>query len=313
MKSRTFRHVFGPVPSRRLGRSLGVDLVPFKTCSYDCVYCQLGPTTNKTIKREEFVSTKEVLEDIEQKLAAGVRADYITLSGSGEPTLHSGCGRIIRGIKKLTKTPVAVLTNGSLLWDPSVRRDISSADLVVPSLDAGDAMAFAHVNRPHKDLTFERMMDGLMEFRAMFQGRLWLEVFLLGGLTAMQAEAEKIAVQAQKVRPDRIQLNTVARPPAYDSAKGVPEAEMSRLAVLFGENAEVVADFGGVHEDSVFSVKREDVLDLIERRPVTLDDVSLSLGVHRNEAVKHLDNLLKQGAIETESTAGNLFYIRAKR
>ena len=152
-------HVFGPVPSRRLGRSLGVDLVPFKTCTYDCVYCQLGRTTNKTMERREWVPLDEVLAELKAKLHC--RPDYITLSGSGEPTLYSRMGELIERVQSMTDTPVAVLTNGSLLWQSEVRAQVMAADLVIPSLDAGNAPMFSAVNRPHETIAFERMIDGL--------------------------------------------------------------------------------------------------------------------------------------------------------
>lgn len=312
MKSDEFKHVFGPVPSRRLGRSLGVDLVPFKTCTYDCVYCQLGPTTNRTVKRAEYVPTADVLAELRRKIEAGIRADYITLSGSGEPTLHNGCGEIIRTVKTLTDIPVAVLTNGSLLWDPAVRQDLLAADLIVPSLDAGDEAAFAEVNHPHPDIDFNRMLRGLIDFRREFSGQYWLEVFILSGHTDDE-QAAKMAALAHEIQPDRIQLNTVARPPAYKSAAPMPEPEMHRLAGIFGDRAEVVADFRKTHDQPEFAGQAEDVLALLERRPCTLDDVAASLDLHRNEALKHLDHLLKQGAIETERVGEKTFYVRRER
>ena len=179
-------YIFGPVPSRRLGRSLGVDLVPFKTCTYDCIYCQLGRTTNKTIQRKEWVPLDDVVTELETKLSS--QPDYITLSGSGEPTLYSRTGELIDRIKAVTNVPVAVLTNGSLLWNQEVRARLMNADLVVPSLDAGDEAMFRAVNRPHEDISFERMLQGLIDFRHEFQGKYWLEVFLLAGHNAIAAE-----------------------------------------------------------------------------------------------------------------------------
>ena len=175
-------YVFGPVPSRRLGRSLGVDLVPFKTCSYDCIYCQLGRTSCKTVERKQWVPLDDVLAELKEKLST--RPDYITLSGSGEPTLFWRTGELIDRIKAMTDVPVAVLTNGSLLWCKDVRDQLTNADLVIPSLDAGDQSMFRAVNRPHEDISFERMLDGLIAFRKAFGGQYWLEIMLLAGHTA---------------------------------------------------------------------------------------------------------------------------------
>ena len=166
MAEKDFKHVFGPVPSRRLGRSLGVDLVPFKTCSYDCIYCQLGRTTKKTIERKEYAPLGEVLDEVGRKLAETARPDFITLSGSGEPTLHARLHELVAGIREMTGIPLAVLTNGSLLWDEAVRDALAGVDLVIPSLDAGTPRAFARVNRPHHGVSFEKMLGGLIDFRA---------------------------------------------------------------------------------------------------------------------------------------------------
>lgn len=180
--------VYGPVPSRRLGWSLGVDLVPYKTCTYDCVYCQLGRTTRQTLERGEYVPTSQILEGVERALASleehrGRRPDWIGLAGSGEPTLHSHLGEVVAAIKARTNVPVAVLTNGSLLWSRSVRQELAEADLVLPSLDAGDEALFHYVNRPHPDLDFDQVVQGLVDFRREFRRPIWLEVFLLGGVT----------------------------------------------------------------------------------------------------------------------------------
>ncbi len=211
MNDQRQHHIFGPVPSRRLGRSLGVDLVPFKTCTYDCIYCQLGRTTCKTHERKEWVPMDAVLEELKQKLAT--HPDYITLSGSGEPTLCPRLGEIIERIKAMTSIPVAVLTNGSLLWLKEVRAAVALADVVMPSLDAGDDLLFQTVNRPHPEITFERLVSGLEQFRREFTGQYWLEVMLLAGHTALPAHVQKIAHWVQRIRPDRVQLNTATRPP----------------------------------------------------------------------------------------------------
>ncbi len=299
-------HVFGPVPSRRLGRSLGVDLVPFKTCTYDCIYCQLGRTTNQTLERKEWVSMDAVLEELKRKL--GCRPDYITLSGSGEPTLHSRLGEIIEHIQAMSDVPVAVLTNGSLLWQKEVRQEVALADVVLPSLDAGDAFKFAFINRPHPDLTFEQMVEGLIAFRGEFTGQYWLEVFLLGGYTAMEADVKKIAAWVRRIRPDRVQLNTVARPPAEEFALSVAPEELARLAGRFSPRAEVVAEQPSRLNHKSRKLDARAVLDLLRRRPCTAGDVARGLGVNRLEILKRLEPLVARGEIETSRHEGEVYY-----
>lgn len=300
------KYVFGPVPSRRLGRSLGIDLIPFKTCSYDCIYCQLGRTTEKTVDRHEWVPWEAVLEEIRCSLDSS--PDYITLSGSGEPTLHADLGTLISRIKAITSLPVAVLTNGSLLWRGDVRQDLQEADLVIPSLDAGDDLRFRHINRPCTLLSFEQIIDGLIAFREEFKGQYWLEVFLLGGYTSVVHEAEKIAAYARQIRPDRIQLNTVTRPPAESFAESVLSSQLVRFANLFQPRAEVIADYprssnGTPHHSAV-----EDILNTLRRRPCRLDDIVAAHGLHRNEAIKSLDELVHRASVESVTTGAEIYY-----
>lgn len=232
-------YVYGPVPSRRLGRSLGVDLVPYKTCTYDCVYCQLGRTTCKTIERREYVSIDAVLAELERKLAVAKRPDYVGLAGSGEPTLNSGIGRLITALKALTDVPIAVITNGSLLWSEQVRGELAAADLVLPSLDAGDEQMFERVNRPDPTIKFDMMVDGLAAFAARFRGETWLEVMLLAGLTDSAAEVEKIAASARVISPTCVQLNTASRPAVEDFAHPSSRAD--------GRSGKIVLGAGGHH------------------------------------------------------------------
>jgi wyosine [tRNA(Phe)-imidazoG37] synthetase (radical SAM superfamily) len=307
-EEKKLRHIFGPVPSRRLGRSLGVDLIPFKTCSYNCIYCQLGHTTDQTIERKDYVRVSEVLSELKVRLQEGPRPDYITLSGSGEPTLHSGIREVIAGIKSLTDIPVAVLTNGSLLYIPEVSDAILSADLIVPSLDAGDEASFQYVNRPHPDIGFTEMVDGLASFRKKFQGQIWLEVFLLGGVTAIESEVKKIAKLAERMEPDRIQLNTSTRPAAEDYVYAVSRERMEQLAEFFKPRAEVIADYRGVHQEEDFAARQDDVLDMLVRRPCSLDDIVRGLGIHKNEAVKYIEELLASRSIVQEVRGSVLYY-----
>jgi wyosine [tRNA(Phe)-imidazoG37] synthetase (radical SAM superfamily) len=244
--------IFGPVPSRRLGHSLGIDLVPFKTCSYDCIYCQLGKTTIKTIERREYVPKEEVLVQLNAKLQKSLRIDYITLSGSGKPTLYSETASLVERIKEMTDIPVAVLTNGSLLWDKSLREGICKADLVIPSLDAGNAPIFQFVNRPYLGITFDKMVAGIRDFRQEYAGILWLEVFLLDGITATQAGVEEIARHASDISQDTVQLNTVTRPPCESTARAVPRARMQHFGEIFDGKVEVIADYRNTHGESEF-------------------------------------------------------------
>ena len=299
-------HIFGPVPSRRLGRSLGVDLVPFKTCSYDCIYCQLGNTTCKTTERKEWVPLDGVLEALEEKLSS--KPDYITLSGSGEPTLYSRCDELIDRIKAMTDVPVAVLTNGSLLWQEEVRKQLLKADLVIPSLDAGDEVMFRLVNRPHEDVSFERMLAGLVDFRREFRGDFWLEVFVLGAYTAIKADFAELAGCVSLTGPDRVQLNTVTRPPAESFAIGISRERLTELASMFDPPAEVIADFRGVHGQTEFAAGREDIQDLLRRRPCSVEDIANGLRMHRNEVVKHVEHLNAEGLLLQTQTEGRLYY-----
>ena len=299
-------YVFGPVPSRRLGRSLGVDVVPFKTCTYDCIYCQLGRTTCKTIERKEWVPLDDVLDEVKAKLAK--QPDYITLSGSGEPTLFSRLGDLVDGIKRITSVPVALLTNGSLLWKPAVRAAIQNVDLLIPSLDAGDEAMFRRVNRPHEAISFDRLIDGLVASRKACRGQYWLEVFLLAGCTAAEAEVKKLAHYAKLIEPDRIQINTVTRPPADSAATGVSHERLDELSRLFDPPAQVVADYHHVHEQVQFSVNREEILSLLRRRPCSVEDIADGLGMHPNEVVKYVETLQAEKLLETTWTSGVCYY-----
>jgi len=310
MTANPTRYVYGPVPSRRLGRSLGVDLVPLKTCSYDCVYCQLGPTSNPTTERREYAPVRDVLSGLQATLASGSAPDYISLAGSGEPTLHSGIGEIIRGIKAMSAVPVAVLTNGSLLWREDVQRDLLQADLVLPSLDAGDEAMFRRVNRPHGGVSFAQVVDGLASFTRQFSGDVWLEVFLLGGLTAEPHEARKIAALVRRIAPTRVQLNTVTRPPADPSARRVGLKALEGLASLFPGDVDVVceAPWGHAPAGAAPAAIRDDIMAMLARRPCTAADVANGLGVPPNEAIKHLDAPVSEGVVGPRVVDGRCYY-----
>lgn len=307
------RYVYGPVPSRRLGRSLGVDLVPFKTCPYDCIYCQLGRTTDKTLRRAGYVPLDGVLADLERRIARHPDADFIGLAGSGEPTLHAGIGDLIDAIEAMTDIPVAVLTNGALLWMPEVRDALARADLVMPSLDAGGPDTFRRVNRPVDGLDFDRMVEGLVAFTAGFRGRTWLEVFVLRGITDDPAEIDRIAALADRIHPDRVQLNTVARPTAEADARRVTGEHLDGLRRRFRVPCEVIADVRrpvdapGGPDDSDAAV-----LGLLARRPCTLEGIATGLAMAPNDVVKHLEVLEAGGRVTAERRDGAVFYRAAE-
>lgn len=299
-------HVFGPVPSRRLGRSLGIDVVPFKTCSYDCIYCQLGRTTCKTVERHEWLRWEPLLQELNRGL--DTRPDYITFSGSGEPTLHAGLGELIDRVKSVTAIPVAVLTNGSLLWRADVRRDLQHADLVIPSLDAGDDLRFRCINRPHESLSFEQVVEGLAAFREEFTGQYWLEVLAVAPWTSGREQIENIAGWALKIRPDRVQLNTVSRPPSERCAERVLRGQMIRLAELFEPRAEVINDYAQPSREEQAGYGTGRILDTLCRRPCTIEDVMTAHALHRSEAIKCLDELSRDGLVERVAIESDLYY-----
>lgn len=309
-----FRHVYGPVPSRRLGRSLGIDLVPYKTCTYDCVYCHLGRTTNKTVSRAVYVEIDKVLEEMDRKLRAGPAPDYISLAGSGEPTLHLRIGDLIGRIKERTRIPVAVFTNGSLLWKPEVRDALMEADLVIPSLDAGNDSLFHYVNRPHKDIAFEMMVRGLAEFTEKFSKSVWLEVFLLAGITGIPSELERISALVKQIRPERVQLNTVCRPPAEDYACALSREQMLAFRSSFPGEADIIACEEMSRSQTAASLlsRDADILELLGRRPCTIEDVERGLGIDIRAALKHLNIMVAAGEVKTVVTGGQRFYLATR-
>ncbi len=302
------KYVFGPVPSRRLGRSLGVDIVPFKVCTLNCIYCQLGKTPKKTIQRKDYVPLQPVLDELKEKLDQGVKPDFITVSGSGEPTLNSRLGEFIDGIKKITDIPVAILTNGTLLTDKAVRYDCAKADLVVPSLDAADEQTFQKINRPHTDISIEKLVEGLSEFRNEFAGRIWLEVFLVKDLNTDPEQIKKIKKLIERIRPEKIHLNTAVRPTAEKHVGILDEQKLRTIADELGENCEVVADFLPAHHGKHTKISAEDVLSILKRRPCSLNDIFSSLAITPDLALKLVTSLQQQGLIRTEQRDNITFF-----
>ncbi len=301
--------VYGPVPSRRLGRSLGVDLVPFKTCTYDCVYCQLGRTTRKTLERRAFCRVGEVIDEVRDRLAAS-HPDYITVAGSGEPTLEINLGEVLEGLKGLSDTPVALLTNGSLLWDEEVQRAAALADVVMPSLDAGDEDLFLRINRPVEGLSLSKVLHGLEGFRDRFAGPIWLEVMVLAGKTDARDRLDAIADAAARIRPDCIQLNTPVRPGGAGSARAVDRDRLLGLRSRFVPHAEVIADFAPSPERDASDLEEsaDTVLALLRRRPCTINEIAVGLDI-RCKTVRIVLGRLQNGkTVHCFRKEGRLYY-----
>jgi wyosine [tRNA(Phe)-imidazoG37] synthetase (radical SAM superfamily) len=300
--------LYGPVPSRRLGYSLGIDLLPYKTCSMDCVYCQLGSSGRTVVRRREFVPASEVLAHVRQALESGRRIDAVTFSGSGEPTLHSGIRRIIRGIKRMTPVPVVVLTNASTLSTPDGRRALAEADIVVPSLDAANERVFAGVNRPHQSLTARKIIDGLAAFRKSYRGRIWLEIMLVKGMNDSPTHLRALKKAVERIRPDRIQLNTVVRPPAERTARPLSKAEMEKIKAFFGESAEVIASFKDAGQARGPADREAAVLATAGRRPVTAADLSRALGAPVPEIRALAERLARRGRLRKVRHGGRVYF-----
>lgn len=301
------KYLFGPVPSRRLGISLGVDLTPCKICSFDCIYCQLGRTKNKTLERKEYVPVKSVLAELKAFLENGREADYITLSGSGEPTLNSKFGWLLKEIKGLTDTPVAVITNSSLLSSKKIREGLNQADVVLPSLDAVSQSVFETINRPHPGLNISGIMESLIKFTRGFQGEVWLEVMLVEGLNDIKEELESMRIVLDMIDADKTQLNTVVRPPSEVHAKPLSEERMNEIAELL--DAEVIAETRRRDVKTYKEDVEELIAEMLERRPCTLKDISSSLGLNKNEVLKYIQVLESGGKVVAE-TRGESRYFR---
>lgn len=310
------KYLYGPVPSRRLGRSLGVDIVPVKVCTLDCIYCQVGRTTKKTIERAAYVPAEPIISEISDAISKNLEADYITLAGSGEPTLNSQLGIIIEKIKKITKIPVAIVTNGTLLYMPDVRAECAMADVVLPSLDAGDEETFQRINRPYPDINIEKLISGLCDFRKEYKGQIWLEVFLIESINSSPEQIAKINTAIKRIRPDKVQLNTAVRPTAEEYVRKLDAKKLNDIAVQIGTNCEVIADFSQrqtsekKYEKALKQEEKiaETLFSMLKRRPCSLDDICSSMNLHSNEAIKYISSLTEQGRIQSENVDGTIYF-----
>lgn len=304
------KYIFGPVPSRRLGMSLGVDIVPFKTCSLDCIYCQLGVTTVKTLERQSFVPKDEVLDELRKFLSDENRKiDFITFSGSGEPTLNSDIGYMIRQVKTFTNIPVSVLTNGSLLYRDDLRKDLMEADMVAPSMDAVTDDTLMKINRPCVGLSAKLLIEGLEKFSQEYKGKIWLEIMLIKGINDHPEELKQMAALTRRLNLDKIHLNTVVRPPAENFAKALTAEEMQKIADMFDDRAEIIVDFDKMVSNKTYKGDVEvEIMSLLNRRPCTVGDISNSIGLHRNEVIKYIEKLVNQGSIKRSKQGEKWYY-----
>lgn len=277
---------YGPVPSRRLGRSIGVSPIPPKTCSYSCVYCQLGRTNHLQVKRESFYPKEEILNDI-RKVIENAPADYVTFVGDGEPTLCKDLGWLIHESKKEFSLPIAVITNGSLLYREDVRNDLEESDIVLPTLDAGTQEIFKEINRPHKKITFDKMLKGLIDFRKEYPGKIWLEVMLVKNLNDTKEALKRTRTAIKKIGPDRVYIVTPIRPPAESWVEPTIPDRILLAQKILGESWDITGRENGEFGVSEFSNAREAIYEICSRHPL-----------RENQALEIERKFSQKGAIE---------------
>ena len=305
------KYVFGPVPSRRLGQSLGIGTIPHKTCNWNCVYCQLGRTVPLTNERKEYYPCDEILAEVKQYLAShkSGEIDWVAFVGSGEPTLHSGLGWLIEQVKTFTNLPVAVITNGSLLNKRAVRAELNHADAVLPSLDAGNQRLSRRINRPWPRLTFKKLLKGLVAFRSEYSGRLWVEVMLVQGLNDSKEALEEIAYALRKIHPDEVHINLPSRPPAETWVRPPEEAALTQAAEIFGDITRIVRPVDGLFDMACCGEVTEAILSIIARHPMREQELRSMLKRWEAEQVEAaLNKLAADGQTQMVERYGSRFW-----
>ncbi len=306
-----YKHLFGPVPSRRLGMSLGIDLVPKKVCSLDCVYCEVGKTTKLTLDRMEYIKYDQVIAELQQFMSTQPKIDYITFSGSGEPTLNSRIGDVLNFVKQnYPGIKTAVLTNGTLFYDQKLRTELMAADVILPSLDAISPSAFEKINRPNSQLNIKTYIQGLIDLRKEYKGKIWLEILLLKDYNNSKEELDLFKQAILKIKPDSIQLNTLDRPGTVAGLLPLSKIELQKIVDDWElPNVEIVASASNRAAIDSFDGDIEAViLETIARRPCTLDDLHLLLGIHVNEINKYLGTLEENNIITSVRLERGVFY-----
>jgi wyosine [tRNA(Phe)-imidazoG37] synthetase (radical SAM superfamily) len=305
------KYVFGPVPSRRLGQSLGIDPIPFKTCNWNCVYCQLGRTSPLINERRDYFPPNEITAEVEAALKAPRpgKIDWITFVGSGEPTLHASLGAMIRRLKSVTQLPIAVITNGSLLHLPEVRDELVAADAVLPTVDAGTDILYRKINRPAPELDFARFIDGIAQFREQYRGKLWVEVMLVQGLNDSENALQDLATVLRRLHPDEVHLNSPTRPPCEPWVKPVDEPALVRAQRILGEVARIVRPAQGEFDLTGFDNIVDAIVAVVTRHPVSEDDLVRLLTQWEPERVREsLADLERSGRAQVVTRGGHRYW-----
>ncbi len=306
-----YKHLFGPVPSRRLGMSLGIDLIPKKVCSLNCVYCEVGKTTKLTVERLEYVKYDEVIAELKQFMSDNPKIDYITFSGSGEPTLNSRIGEVLNYVKiNYPDIKTAILSNGTLFSYKKLITEVLQADVILPSLDAASQSVFEKINRPHSTLKIGTYIQGLIDLRATYKGEIWLEVFFLKDYNDSKAELDLLKNAILKINPDIVQLNTLDRPGTLGGLISLSKIELQEIINYWNlPNVEIIASVQDRTSIGSYSGDIETaILETIARRPCTLDDLHRFLGIHVNEINKYLGTLEAANKIVTVNIERGVFY-----
>ena len=305
-----YQYIFGPVPSRRLGLSLGVDLVPHKTCTLDCIYCECGATTNLTLDRSEYVPFEGLIRELTHYFEHNPDPDYITFSGAGEPCLNTRMGDLINFIKeKRPGVSVAVLTNGTLLSQPEVRKALLGADLVIPSLDAVLAHAFRTINRPCRGIDLAAYIRGVAEFRREFGGDLDLEVLILPGINDSDADLAALKSAVDDIRPRKVQLNTLDRPGTRSNIEPASRALLENIkSFLEPHPVEIIASAPERAMEASRHDLKEVIMETVSRRPCTIEDLSKITGREPDLVLKALTFLEKSRQVRRIEEKRGAFY-----
>ena len=305
------KRVFGPVLSKRLGNSLGIDVIPHKTCSYNCIYCQLGSEEKTITDLTNYYSVDEIIYELKEALLNNKNIDYITFTGSGEPTLYKDLKKLIYEIKQITDIPVCVITNGSLLYKQEMRSNLLLADLIIPSLDAGNEETFKLIDNPNKEIDFDKMVEGLIEFKKVFKGEYWLEIFLLKDINDNEDELDDIIKIVKKIKPDRIQLITATRRVANEKAKALSDEELKKIKKYFNSKCDIEIDIPNIsenHKGNTRILTEEDIVNFLIRQPDTAYIIAKSFNENERKVKELLDLLIKKNKVREEIVNGVISY-----